>query len=126
MSFEIHKNEINRFFEYRHTGLIQRDDVGDAWREMLNEKDFTVNGFDILTDYSGGEFAFSIEHTEVIDEFLYSIRHILKGKRQAVVADNPFSTALSMLYASKLYDEIGFSIEVFSTREAAVRWLINS
>ncbi|MCH8557706.1 MAG: STAS/SEC14 domain-containing protein [Balneolia bacterium] len=113
------------FIEYRHSGVIARDEVGKAWRELLEDEDFVNNKFNLLTDYRGAEFTFSVEDTEPIDEFLHSIKHVLKGKRQAVIADSPFPTALSMLYANKLNKEIGFHVKVFSTREAAIEWLLS-
>jgi len=125
MNYELKVDETYRYIYYRHTGLIECEEIGEVWRQLLEMKEFVEMKYNLLTDYRDAEFNFTLEDTGPIDEFFLTIKDIIKDKKQAVIADKPFTTALTMLYAAKMYDEAGFSIQVFSTEKAALAWLNN-
>ena len=123
MGYSFEFDEKNKLVIYRHSGLIERHEIGEAWQELLKLEYFTRKGFNLVSDYRGGLFAFSLSDTGTINQFLYSIRHIINGKKEAVIADDPVSAAISMLYEVMPMDGIDFQVRVFSTEEAAMNWI---
>ena len=59
----------------------------------------------------------------MIIDYMKAIEPIVKGKKQALIVDDPYSVAGSMLFENKVYREVGFIVKVFSTEEAALKWL---
>lgn len=124
MDYSIVIDQENRIIRYKHSGEIEREDLGTAWQELLMIKEFTELGYSLLSDYRNSVFLFNLNDTKVIEDFLLSIQHILKGKKEGVIVDNPFSTAVSVYFQSKLQKMIGFEVKVFSTEKAALDWLV--
>ena len=112
-----------RIIRYTHSGLINADDIGDAWNEFLKIEEFTQLNYNLFSDYRNGKFQISIELIPEIVEFLRSVENILKGKKQALIVDEPYSVAASMLFENKVRKEIGFDVQVFSTEATALSWL---
>lgn len=112
-----------KIIRYTHSGLISRKELGAAWTEILQKDEFTKSGYNLLSDYRNADFDFTVDETDVIWDFLESIKHILNGKRESVITDKPFTTAISMLFEKKLYSKMGFNIKIFSTEHAALHWL---
>lgn len=123
MSYTIEINHEQKYIHYSHSGLIERVRLGAAWAELLTLKEFTDLNYNLLSDYRGAKFNFSPTETDVITEFLLSIKHILNGKKQSVMIDDPYSTAVSLMFENKLNIEIGFYVRVFSTESAALSWI---
>jgi len=121
--FKIEIDNDIRIIRYTHDGLISRQELGLAWGEILKLNEFSHLKFNLLSDYRNADFDFSVNETDVIWEFLESIKHILKGKRESVITDKPFTTAISMLFEKELYLKIGFNVKIFSTEKEALRWL---
>lgn len=115
----------NRIIVYRHKGLLQIDEIGRAWKNLIDIKEFHSSDFNLLSDYSEAEFAFDSGSTEIAWEFLYSIRHILENKKEAVITSTPLSTAYSMMFEKESAKRLNFMVKTFSTEEAAIRWLIS-
>jgi len=112
-----------KIIRYTHSGLISRKELGTAWTEILQKDEFTKSGYNLLSDYRNADFDFTVDETDVIWDFLESIKHILNGKRESVITDKPFTTAISMLFEKQLYSKMGFNIKIFSTEQAALHWL---
>lgn len=123
MNYNIEVNYLGKFIRYKHVGTIKRSEIGAVWDQLLQTPEFTDQGFNLLSDYSEGKFDFTIEDLDPIDEFLSAIKHILKGKKNAVVVNNPNDTIISLMFESKTARDIGFRVKVFSTLEAAYRFL---
>jgi len=123
MGYTIEINNRLRIIEYRHEGNIVRHELGEAWQDLLKILEFTQEGYGLLADYRKATFDFVVEDTDVIDDFLLSIKDVLKGKKEAVLVDNPFATVISYLYEKKTQKKLGFTVKTFSTENAAIRWL---
>jgi hypothetical protein len=80
MNYSIEVLHDQKIIVYEHEGKIRRDEIGDVWRELLKMKEFTSEGYNLLSDYSNGKFDFSIGEMALIDDFLKSLKHILFGK----------------------------------------------
>lgn len=123
MGYKLTVLDALKIIEYRHTGKITRDEMGNAWLELLKLKEFTELQYNLLADLTEGTMAFTIEEMEPIEEFLLSIRDVLDEKRMAVLVNDPHDTVISMLFEKKTFREIGFSIRTFSTRQAALNFV---
>ena len=123
MPYTLTINHELKFVHYAHKGKISRDEIGEAWKELLGMKEFRELKYNLLSDYRGGSFQFNASELDVIDNFLDSIKTILKGKRNAVIVDNPSEAAISFLFEHHKNKEINFHVKTFSTESAAFRFL---
>jgi hypothetical protein len=123
MKYSININHDLRIIIYRHSGSILEEDIGSAWDEFMNMVEFTSLGYNLLSDYRNGQFEISIDRIQAITEILSKLKPILKGKKQALIVDDPYSVAGSMLFEANVYKEVGFIVKPFSTEAAALKWL---
>jgi hypothetical protein len=121
--YRITIDDERKMIHYQHNGFLKIEEIGEAWRRLLELKEFTSLGYNLLSDYSEADFDFSINKAELIWDFLYSIQDILKNKRGAVVTSKPVSTAISVLFEAETYRNLKFELKTFSTREVALDWL---
>lgn len=125
MKYTISIDHELRIIRYRHSGIIHAEDIEDAWSDFLKTQDFTQNKYELLSDYRNGEFQMKLNDLSGVIDFMREIENIVKGKKQALIVDNPYSVATSILFKNKVYKEIGFNVKVFSTEPAALKWLID-
>lgn len=123
MAYSIELNHEFQFIRYSHSGEIERKEIGEAWREIIELKEFTQLGYNLLTDYRGGVFFISIDEISLVDDFPGKIKHLLKGKRNAVIVDNPNEHVLSMLVGMDKDIAMNYYVDLFSTEEAALNYL---
>jgi len=134
-SYSIKKNEKmknysiqidykNKLIHYQHHGEIRLSDIGQAWEEFLSLKEFTSKKYNLFSDYRNSKFIGKNEDIEHICKILEPLRPILDGKRQALLLDSPTNMALSMLFEGEINNRTGFIVRVFSTEEAAFKWLL--
>jgi hypothetical protein len=108
---------------YSHSGNIPLKEIGDVWKELLNMNEFVNLKYNLLSDYRNANFEFSVSNSDVIMDFFQTIKHILNGKKEAVITDKPLTTAVSIMFEKKTLSELGFDVRVFSTENAALAWL---
>ena len=125
MKYTISIDHELRIIRYRHSGIIHAEDIEDAWGEFLNMPDFTQKEYKLLSDYRDGKFQMKLSDLSGVIGFMREIENIVKGKKQALIVDNPYSVATSILFKNKVYKEIGFIVKAFSTEPAALKWLID-
>ncbi len=123
MNYSITIDHKHRLILYRHTGIIEKEEIGKAWEEILSKNEFTHQKYNLLSDYRNSRFNLEVADVDLICDFLYSITDKLKDKKQALIIDEPISTALSLLFCGEVNIKIGFKVEVFSTEKAALKWL---
>jgi hypothetical protein len=123
MKYSISIDHKLRIIRYKHTGIIQAAEIEEAWQEFLTMKEFTELKYNLLSDYRNSVFDIPIKFADVIIEFMNAIKHIVNGKKQALIVDDPYSTAISIIFEDMVYQKVGFIVQVFSTEEAALRWL---
>ncbi len=123
MSFTIDIDHTNKLIRYQHGGEINKGNIGEAWNQFLQLKEFTDLKYNLLSDYSDAKFLMNYKEINEISGFLSRIKEILEGKKQAIVLLEPVSTALSMLLEGEVNKQIGFIVKVFSTKKAAIQWL---
>ncbi|MBT3209277.1 MAG: hypothetical protein HN704_02360 [Bacteroidetes bacterium] len=96
-----------KIFRYRHQGYIDKNDIGIAWEELLSKEEFTKQKYNLLSDYRNAMFDSEIDDVDLISDFLYKIKDILKGKKQAIIINDPLSAALSVLFGNQVNKRIG-------------------
>ncbi len=124
MSFTINIDKNSKLILYKHTGFIKKEAIGEAWEEFLSMKEFTELKYNLLSDYTEATFDITTNDADFILDFLFDIKDLLKDKKQALVIADPYSTALSFIFEKQVLEKVRFKVKVFSTREAALAWLI--
>jgi len=124
MEYSIDIDHDRKLIIYRHSGFLTTDNIGEVWTQLLAMPEFTQMKYNLLSDYRNSRFIFSVEEVTEIVNFMRNIENMVRGKKQALILEDPRSTAASMLFEQKVYDEVGFDVQVFSTEKAALRWLL--
>jgi len=123
MDYTINVDKKLKIIRYYHAGSIGRAEIGMVWKELLSLKEFTELKYNLLSDYRKSTFNLDIDDSDLISEFLYSLKPILNGKKQSIITDNPLNTALSFIFEDDVYEKVGFLVKTFSTVEDAEYWL---
>lgn len=123
-NYSITINHEKKYIHYSHQGKISRKEMGDVWIELLNMTEFSKEKYNLLSDYRNGVFDFNIENIDVIEDFLKANQDVLKGKKNAVIVDNPNETVIAMMFENKMQIEIDFYVKTFSTLEAAIKYIV--
>ncbi len=113
-----------KIIRYKHTGSIKKEDLDAAWSELIQIKEFTQFGYNLLSDYRDSIFDIPLTLKDAIFKEMMPLKVFLEGKKQSLIIDNPLSMALAMLFVKDAFKKIGFKIESFSTEEAAIAWLM--
>ncbi len=124
MSHSIKIDHEKKYIHYSHQGKISRKEIGDVWIELLKMNEFSKGKYNLLSDYRNGVFDFKIENIDTIEDFLKANQDVLKGKKNAVIVDNPNETVIAMMFENKMQIEINFNVKTFSTLNAAIKFLI--
>jgi hypothetical protein len=125
MSYSIEIENDIKCIVYKHSGMIQKEEMAKVWENLLIMKEFTEFKYNLLADMRGGFFNFASDELNDINDFLKSVKNILIDKKMAVIVDNPSNSVISMLYEYKNSEEIGLSTKTFSTETAALQWLLD-
>lgn len=123
MKYSIEIDHKLKLIRYKQSGEIKAEEIGLAWNDFLKMPEFTQFKYNLLSDYSGGKFDIPSKKLEEIVDFMKNIEGIVRGKRQAIIIDDPYSTAVSILFQQDVYKEVGFEIEIFYSEIAAIKWL---
>lgn len=122
MKYQITIDHSKKLIYYKHGGIIELSEIGEAWKEFTQLTEFSQHKYNIFADYRNSKFNFTVKDFDTIRTFLYSLKDKLIGRKQSIIVDNPYNTAISMLFETELSEKIGFSVKVFSTEEAATEW----
>ncbi len=122
-AFSIIPDHDLKFLRYTHSGRLTYEDIGQAWTQLLSMPEFTTMKYNLLSDYRNASFNMELEEADEIVEFMKNIEPLVRGKKQSLVVEDPYSTAGSILFQQKVYKEVGFIVKTFSTLKAAEEWL---
>ncbi|HZJ74116.1 MAG TPA: hypothetical protein VFC87_04880 [Perlabentimonas sp.] len=123
MNYSISIEHELKIIRYTHAGLIKPEDIDKAWVQLLAMKEFTELKYNLLSDYRNGKFQIPLEFLPELMGFMKNIESIVKGKKQALIIDDPLDVAISMIFENKVKKEIGFVIKIFTTNASALQWL---
>lgn len=121
--YDIEVDKGYKFIKQTYYGDIHSNEIGTAWKEILKIPEFSNGDYNLFSDYRKSTYLFDLDDLDVIWKFFYSIKDIVKGKKEAVLNIIPQNVAISMIFEYQIYQEIGFNVKVFSTEEAALRWI---
>ncbi len=119
----ININHSDKYIRCNYFGSITRQDIGASWNELLKLPEFTSGNYNLLSDYSQGQAYLKVEDIDEIIKFLKNIKDIIKGKKQAILVNGHFSTALSILFENEVFTETDFDCRTFGTEAGAQSWL---
>lgn len=122
-NFSLIVNHPQKTIHYTHTGVLNKEEIGLAWTELLKMEEFTQLKYNLLTDYSQAHFDMAVSDCDLIVNFLATLEPVLKDKKQAMIVSEPRNTALCLLFESEVNKHIGFIVRIFSSRPAAIQWL---
>jgi len=122
--FTIEADHDLKIIRYRHTGKLSYEDIGEAWMELLSMREFTALKYNLLSDYSKAVFNMELSEANAIVDFLKNVGPVVRGKKQSLIVNDPYSTAGSLLFQEKVFQEVGFIVNTFSTEKAALIWLL--
>jgi len=125
MNYSINIDHIKKIIRLKHSGCINDYDIMEAWKEFLEMKEFKVDGYSVLSDYRNGKFNIKAERLLNLVDFFQHCGREFKGNRQCMLVDDPYTTAISLLFKNQLTKKAGFIIDVFSTETAAVDYLVH-
>jgi hypothetical protein len=109
---------------HRYKDIVTARKLGGAWNALMKLEAFTEKGYDLISNYGKAKFDFRLEDLEVAKKFLRKYRMKLSGKKEAIITDNPYTTALCMLFKQHAQNEAGLQVRIFSTEQAAIKWII--
>ena len=122
--FTITADHFLKIIRYKHTGVVKKDDLYAAWRELVKLKEFTQLKYNLLTDYRHSKIEIQTSDFGSMLESMNPMRSFLNGKKQSIIIDDPISMATTMLFIKKATSQFGMKIDIFSTEEAATNWLL--
>lgn len=112
-----------KLVKYIHSGLITADDIEAAWAEIIKIKEFTDLDYNLLTDYRMGKTSIKTSGKKRALDFMKGLEKIVRGKKQALLMNDPLTVALSFIFQKEVKKTTGFNIKIFSTYEKALLWL---
>lgn len=122
------KYDINQELKlviHKYRGDVTPNHLKNAWHTFLHLKSFTSDGYNLLSDYSEAKFNLELHELDVARPFLKRHRYFLQGKKEAVVTNDPVTTAICSLFEQHAYEDAGMLVRVFTTKEAAFKWIMN-
>lgn len=125
MKYNIVIDHDLKIIKYTHTGIIRAEEIGYVWEnEFLKMKEFTELKYNLLSDYSNAKFDIPVSFLPELMDFMHSIKNIIKGKKQSIIVEDPYSTAATVLLKNEVNEKVGFIVKEFTTKKAALDWLI--
>lgn len=124
MNYSISPDSDLKIIRYKHTGKLKQEDIGKAWEEFLQMDEFVHQGYHLFSDYRDAIFDMDMEEVYQIVDKLKAMGQVLDGKKQSIIVTDPYSTAGSILFEEIVKSKINFKIKIFSTENAALKWLL--
>ncbi len=80
--------------------------------------------FNVIVDYTSAEFVFEIDELVKLGEAVKKIIKNYKYVKAAILHSKPYEQAVSMMFEDTVRDIPNFYTEIFTTKEAATKWLL--
>ncbi|MBU1369084.1 MAG: hypothetical protein KJ578_04020 [Bacteroidetes bacterium] len=110
---------------HKYKGDVTAHHLKNAWLTFMHLKSFTVEGYNLISDYSEGKFRMHLNELNVARAFLKGHRYMLQGKKEAIISKDPYTTAIGSLFEQYALEDAGMIVKVFNTKDAAFRWIMH-
>jgi len=80
--------------------------------------------FNVIVDYTQAEFVFDIDELDRLGEAVEQNIKNYKYVKAAILHSKPYEQAVSMMFEDIVKDIPNFYTEIFTTKEAATKWLL--
>jgi len=118
-----HFNRDTGIVETVFTGIVTFEDVVE-YIHRLGNGDKYPGRLLILTDSIKGRFELTSEEDQKIGEAVRKYASQFEQIKDAPIINDPRTTAYSVLYRNATSNIPNYQFEIFSTREAAIKWLL--
>ena len=118
-----HINKDTGIIETTYEGIVTLQEVID-YISVLKHPEKYPRKLLILTDAVHGRFEFSEEEDEILAGFVRQYAPSYELIKDAIIIDDPRTTAYSLLYRNAASSIPNYRFEIFNTREAAIEWLL--
>ena len=123
MKYSIEMDHGLKAIKYKHKGDLHYDDLMNAWQAILKLKEFTELKYNLFSNYKDARLIMKLEEVDQVLDFLFNLKPILEGKKQAIVIVDPHSTMANKFLRNDAYNTLGFIVQNFSNEKSALEWL---
>ena len=120
MVFEFTVDELKKRGYLTVSGNCTIHDLEEVLRNFSGDEKLNPD-FDLLTDFRDCVFEFKPDEMAHFYEIFNARPQSTKNRRSAILVSNPHETAVMFIHKMKMSETR--TIEVFSTRDAALNWL---
>ena len=118
-----HRNKDTGIIETTYEGHVTvRDLIG--YVSELKNRDKYPGRLLILTDAMNSRLEFGPDEDKVLAGMVQQYAPMYEIIKDAIIIDDPRSTAYSLLFRRAAAAIPNYEIGIFSTREAAIKWLL--
>jgi len=103
-------------------GIITLNDIIEDIILVGQNTDLPEN-LKILTDVTEAEYRFRESEIPILVKYVKETLRKFESVKEALIQNDPYVTALSMIYQFNLKEFKNFKYKVFSSSEFAYRWL---
>lgn len=121
-SYSIQVDQKDKIVYREFYGDLIIEEIGESWKEVLNNPDFGKKGFNLLSDYTKSTLQISASSLDSVLNFYNSHKDIFTGKKHAVIVSKPRQTAFSILFQQQHNHDI-MAFNVFDDISSAKEWL---
>jgi hypothetical protein len=118
-----HINRDTGIIETTYEGKVTFGDIVNYINQLRNIEKFPKRLL-ILSDSVHGRFSFTSEEDQQIAGLVKQYAPLFEQIRDAIIIDDPRTTAYSVLYRNASAFIPNYEFEIFSTRQAAIDWLL--
>lgn len=119
-----HLNRETGIIETRMTGNVILEEITGYIHELKNAEKYPSRML-ILTDATHGTFELSDDDNQQIVSIVLQYISSFELIKDAIIISDPRTTAYSILYRKTAARIPNYRFEIFSTREAALNWLLS-
>jgi len=115
-------NEEQNFLHLKPKPAVIIDDIAEHYQNLLENNSYPER-MNVLIDCVGIELKVNIQKIGLIVDMVVECTKKYELLREGMLVDLPYETAFANLYRYSTQIE-NYEFEIFSTREAALNWLI--
>lgn len=119
--FKYFFNEETKIFYKYYLGNIAFDDIQNSWNHIISNNLIPDDTIGFILDYRDATLQMESREHQKITDFYYANIETFKGKRIAIITEDPKDIVIPMLVRLK---DRGYSSQPFSTEKAALSWII--